>query len=211
MENKELTLYIDASWNSPWAFHALVALEEKRLPYRIVELDLDAKATRTPEFLKHSVTGKIPVLQYGSHWIAESLAISEYLAEKFPFPDHPRIFPADLGERARARQIMSFVRTDLYALREERPTQRMFGHHEHQPLSDAARRDADELVRVAELMLSGSDGTTLFTDWSIADADLVFCLQRLGLARHPLSGTIQRYIDANWARPSIAAFVEHPR
>ena len=31
-----LTLHVDAGWESPWAFHALVALEEKALPYQLV-------------------------------------------------------------------------------------------------------------------------------------------------------------------------------
>jgi hypothetical protein len=29
----DLTLYAESEWVSPWVFHAMVALEEKRLPY----------------------------------------------------------------------------------------------------------------------------------------------------------------------------------
>ena len=31
----DLTLYADQSWESPWAFHAIVALEELRVPYTL--------------------------------------------------------------------------------------------------------------------------------------------------------------------------------
>src|SRR6185295_11600093 len=131
-----------------WVFHAMVALEEKRLPYRLEVVPLPIPADRKPE-VQRAIIGKVPILVHGELWISESLAISEYLAEKFPWPDHPRLFPADLGQRARARQIMSFLRTSLFALREDRPTSTVFGRPLSKPLSDKGRADADELVRIA--------------------------------------------------------------
>ena len=35
MVEPELTLYAESSWMSPWVFHAMIALEEKNLPYKL--------------------------------------------------------------------------------------------------------------------------------------------------------------------------------
>src|SRR4051812_48104978 len=96
----ELTLHVERHFDSPWVFHAFVALREKGLPFgeRVVTLGAENKQ---PEYRDPALIGKVPVLVDGPLWISESLAISEYLAERYRFPDHPRLFPADLGERAR--------------------------------------------------------------------------------------------------------------
>src|SRR5262245_58167867 len=114
----ELTLFAESEWVSPWVFHALVAVEEKRLPYRLEVLPLPMPPDKKAKLVDRAIVGKVPVLVHDDVWITESLAISEYLAERFPTPQYPRIFPADLVERARARQVMSWLRTSLFALRE---------------------------------------------------------------------------------------------
>jgi glutathione S-transferase len=96
-----LVLYVDRPGVSPWAMHALVALEEKQLPYELVVVDLPMTEAQRAEVERHGALGKIPLLRHGAAGIGESLAISEYLAETFPAPVHPRIFPADLPPRTR--------------------------------------------------------------------------------------------------------------
>src|SRR5262249_20200655 len=105
----DLTLYAESSWLSPWLFHPLVALEEKQLPYRVEVVSLPLQGEIRAAIEDRALVAKVPVLVHGDVWITESLAISEYLAETFPAPDHPRLFPADLAKRARARQIMSML------------------------------------------------------------------------------------------------------
>src|SRR5215813_2871337 len=135
----ELTLFAESEWVSPWVFHAMVALEEKRLPYRLEVVSLPMPADKKKKLVDKAILGKVPVLVHDDVWITESLAISEYLAERFPAPSHPRIFPADLVERARARQLMSYLRTSLFALREERPTSTIFGRPTRTPLTGKAK------------------------------------------------------------------------
>src|SRR2546423_2524689 len=110
----DLTVYAESEWVSPWVFHVMVALEEKQLPYKLEVLELPMPAATKALLNDKAIIGKVPVLVHGDLWISESLAISEYLAETFPTPGHPRIFPADLGERARARQLMSMLRTSMF-------------------------------------------------------------------------------------------------
>jgi len=123
----DLTLYAESSWMSPWVFHAMVALEEKQLPYKLEVVSLPLAPTTKAALVARALIPKVPVLVHGTTWITESLAISEYLAETFPAPAHPRLFPADLAERARARQLMLYIRTNLFALRDARPTSTVFG------------------------------------------------------------------------------------
>jgi glutathione S-transferase len=203
-------LYVDAGWISPWACHALVALEEKRLPYTIETVVLPIPAAIRAELAARSLTGKVPVLVDGDVAIGESLAISEYLAETYPFPGHPRLFPADLVQRARAREVMSWLRTELFALRAERPTTTVFGAATTAPLSAAAQADADELVRIASRLIAPG-ATSLFADWCIADADLAIALQRLIRSRDPVPAHLVAYAEAQWQRPSLRAFVDRTR
>src|SRR5690242_2456028 len=160
----DLILYADASWMSPWVFHVMVALEELRVPYRLEALHLPIADERRDELRRHAVLGKVPCLRDGELWLTESSAISEYLAERFAPPQHPRILPQHRTERARARQIMSWLRTSLMALREDRPTSSVFSRPVQKPLSEKARGDAAELVRIAEHVIAPG-ATTLAAEW----------------------------------------------
>src|SRR5687768_13672571 len=101
----ELTLYIDDHWTSPYAFSCFVALREKELKFDVEEVSLPKKDHHKADYRERSLTGRVPVLRHQDFWLAESAAINEYLAETFPFPKHPRIYPENLQERARARQL----------------------------------------------------------------------------------------------------------
>lgn len=203
----QLILHGESTWVSPWVFHAMVALEEKGLPYALrlwpLPLPADAKAALAA---KNGV-GKVPILEHGAVAIGESLAIAEYLAETFPTPGHPRIFPADLGERARARQVMSFLRTGLFALREQRPTTSVFGAPVTAPLSAPAQAQADELVAAASHALG--DRTTIGSAWCIADADLALALMRLVKNGDAVPAHLRAAAEATWARPSVQVYLGH--
>lgn len=202
-----LVLYVDRPGVSPWVMHALVALEEKQLPYELVVVDLPMTDAQRAEVAGYGVVGKIPLLRHGDAAIGESLAISEYLAETFPTPGHPRIFPADLVQRARARQVMSWLRTGLMALREARPTTLVFGTADAPaaPLAGAALADADALRAAAGRWLG--ERATLADAWCIADVDLALALMRLVRGGDPLPAPLRAAAEATWARPSVQAYL----
>ena len=206
----ELSLYAESTWMSPWAFHAMVALEEKHLPYALRVVDMPMSADRKAELRGKAILGKVPILVHGALWISESLAISEYLAETFPAPAHPRLFPADLGERARARQVMSMLRTSLFALREQRPTSRVFGRvlDAAPRLTDKAAEDAAELVRVAAALIAPGK-TSLFDAWCIADADLALALMRMVANQDAMPQHLIDYARAQWGRDSVRRYLSH--
>lgn len=204
----DLTLYADQTWESPWAFHAMVALEELRVPYKLEPIQRPIAKDIGDRLRERALLGKVPCLVHGELWLTESSAISEYLAEAFPPPAHPRLVPADLVQRARARQVMSWLRTALMGLREDRPTSSVFMTPVTAPLSDKGRRDADEVVRVTEQLLVGAR-TTLFDDWCVADADLALMLMRLVANGDPVPERVRAYAQAQWERPSIRKYLAH--
>jgi len=205
-----ITLHAETLWISPYVFSSFVALREKRLAFDVVEVALSEGAQQQPEYRDRSITAKVPALQHGDFWLAESSAIAEYLDDVFPPPRHPRLLPEDLRARARARQIMAWLRSDLAALREERPTITMFYERATQPLSAAGAADAAKLLRVAGQLVPAT-GSYLFGAWSLADSELAFMLHRLILNDHAVPAPVAEYAASQWARPSVRAFVEHRR
>jgi glutathione S-transferase len=204
----ELSLYADKTWQSPWVFHVMVALEELKLKYKLEPVAMPIPADARAMLQQRAVLGKVPCLVHDKLWLTESVAISEYLAETFPPPQHPPIMPAEIVSRARARQVMSWLRTALMALREERPTTSVFQRPIAKPLSDAARADAAELVRVTEQLLP-ADRMTLFATWSMADADLALALMRLVANSDPVPQRVADYALAQWGRASIRKFLAY--
>lgn len=204
----QLMLLAESSWMSPWVFHAMIALEEKRLPYKLEILSLPLSSGTRIELQQRALLAHVPILIHGDTWISESLAISEYLSEAFPAPTYPRLLPADLADRARARQILSFLRTSLFALREARPTASVFGRPTPQPMPDKAKQEAAELERVALAMIP-DDRTAMFGSWCIADADLALALMRLIANQDPLDRRLVDYALAQFDRDSVRRFVAH--
>lgn len=155
-----------------------------------------------------SLTGKIPSLIHGDFALAESSAIIEYLEEVFPPPAFPSVFPAGVQQRARARQLQAWIRSDLLALRQDRPTTVMFGQPTDASLSEAGRTDAKKLIRVADSLI-GDDAGNLFGAWSIVDTELAVTLNRLVANGDPIPEKLSRFVQTQWARPSVQAWVRH--
>src|SRR6185312_7320037 len=104
------------------------------------------------------------------------------------------VLPADLRERARARMVLHWVRSDLMPIREERPTHTMFYERTNRPLSPAGQRAAARLVEIAGRLVPEAR-TSLFSSWCIADSDLAFMLQRLNLNGYPLPARLREFVD----------------
>ena len=203
-----LTLYVDGFWISPYALSAFVALEEKGLAYTVKEVKLNKQEHHQSEYRAH--TGRVPALQHGDYWLAESSAICEYLAEAFPFPKHPRLFPEDLRQRGICREVQAFVRSDLMPIREERSTDTLWYEHTKKPLSDAGKAAADRLYKIADRLIPEGK-TTLFDAWCIADTDLAMMLQRLNVNGDPMPPRLKAYAEAQWKRPSVAKWNDRKR
>jgi len=204
----QLTLYIEGYFTNVWDASCIVALTEKQLEFTTSRALL-REGQGVPQMLRaKAAIGRIPALQHGDLWLTESLAIVEYLEDAFPPPTHPRLLPAEPRRRARARQVMAWLRSDLWALRTARPWElSVYPTIELAPLSDDARREADELVELVDwLHLHGE-----LDAWNLAHADLAFALMRLARSGYPITPACQRLLDLNLARPSLRGYIEHAR
>ncbi|CAM3500143.1 glutathione transferase [Bordetella flabilis] len=197
-----LTLYVDAQFLSPYAMSVYVALVEKGLDFEVRLVDLEQGDQRTAPYLCRSPIGKVPVLAHLDFYLSESSAIAEYLEQAFPPPAYAALYPADLRPRAQARQTQAWLRSDLAALRSERPTDVVFDGRQPPPLSDAAQADAARLIRVATALLSHG-GEHLFGAWSLADTDLALMLNRLIQPGDEVPEPLRAYAAAQWEHPGI--------
>jgi glutathione S-transferase len=205
-----LTLYIDSFSISPYAFSAYVALEEKGVPYVWKTVSLADGAHKRPDYLGPSMTGRVPAIDHDGFWLAESAAIVDYLDDAFPAPQYKRALPQDIRDRARARMVLHWIRSDLMPIREERPTHTMFYARADKPLSAAGETAVRRLYDTASRLLP--DGaTSLFGAWCQADSDLAFMLHRLILNGHDMPKKLRAFAEAQWARPSVQKWVAHDR
>lgn len=210
MSAGQFLLYVDARHVSPYAMSAYVALTEKGVPFELRHIDLRAAAQRAPDYARDSLTCRVPMLGHGDFHLSESSAIAEYLDELLPAPGYRALYPGSLIERARARQIQAWLRSDLSGLREARPTTAVFGAPLASPLPATAADDGARLCALVESLLPAG-ATQLFSDWSLADTDLALMLQRLLTSGDAVPARVAAYAHAQWQRPSVQAWLALPR
>jgi glutathione S-transferase len=142
--------------------------------------------------------------------LSESSAISEYLDETFTAPDYKPVLPKNIKDRARARQLQAWLRSDLLVLRRERPADLIYFGKKEQPLSDEAKAAVDRLFRVADTLLDGGSGD-LFGNWSIADTDLALMLNRLVANGDNVPANLAEYVRKQWERRSVQRWAKQDR
>lgn len=107
-------LEIYGYWRSNAMYRLRVALNLKGLAYREIPVNLDAGEQHAPEFLARNPMAAVPALMDGDlPPLTQSLALLEYLEERFPAPP---ILPADPRGRARVRALAATVAADTHPL-----------------------------------------------------------------------------------------------
>ena len=208
MGTAKLKLYLGADYVSAFAMSAFVALKEKQLSFDLVTLDLKSRENYLDSYRNLSLTCKIPVLVHEGFALSESSAIAEYLEELAPASK--RIYPQDIKQRARARQLQAWLRSDLLVVRKERPFDLVYFGKKDTPLSDEARAATDRLFHVADRLLE-EGAEHLFGDWSIADTDLAIMLNRLVANGDPVPARLAAYVRRQWDRDSVRAWMDIER
>lgn len=200
-----IILYTNRECSSPYVLSVYATLVEKGLPFELKSIDLGTQENLEPEYQRISLTSRVPTLLHGEFSLSESSAIVEYLEDAFALPDFPSVYPRDLQERARARQIQAWVRSDLGVLREERQTTVIYGERNPQPLSAAGQLAAGKLLSVADTLID-AQGNNLFGSWSIADVDFSVMLNRLCANGDPVPEKIRKYVDRQSDRPCVKSW-----
>jgi glutathione S-transferase len=198
-------LYVDSLFTSPYALSAFVALTEKRVPFSVKTVDLDAGEQKQGSYAARALTARVPALVEGDFVLTESSAITEYLEETFASSEYIALYPKDKRQRARARQVQAWLRSDLGALRVERDTETVFFGKACAPLTPAGQAAAAKLIHVAGQLVQGEN---LFGDWCLADVDLAMMLQRLIANGDQMPQKLRDYAAGQWRRPSVRQWLE---
>lgn len=202
-----MRLYVDHLYTSPYAMSVFVTLREKGLAFDTVTLDLDAAQQHAADFARLSLTQRVPTLLEGDFALSESSAITEYLEQAYP---EVPVYPADPKQRARARQVQAWLRSDLLPIRQERSTMVVFYGQKMPALSPVAQAAATKLISAAQALLAGNP-PYLFGEWCIADVDLAVMLNRLILNGDSVPAELVAYARRQWQRPSVQAWVQQQR
>jgi glutathione S-transferase len=187
-----------SSWSlRPWVYMRQqgIAFEERRVP--LFQGDYHA------ELLRYSPAARVPVLVDGPVTVWDSIAILEYLAEKFPGKPG---WPADAAARARARAVSAEMHSGFTAMREHLS----MNVRRRYPARAWPAEVAADLERVAAIW-GEAEGPFLFGAFGIADAMYAPVAWRVLTYAVPLAGKARAYCDALLALPAMRAWEAEAR
>jgi glutathione S-transferase len=97
---------------SPFSWRVWLALEAKNIPYELKVLSFQNEETKKPEFRAINPRGQVPTVVDGDFAIWESLAILEYLDERFT--TGVKLYPGDAASRGRVRRLVMEIEDYVY-------------------------------------------------------------------------------------------------
>ena len=207
-----MKLYIGNRNYSSWSMRPGVLLAQAGIEHETVLIRFDAFSAES-QFKRGvaavSPAGRVPVLVDGGLAVWDTLAIAEYVAEKFPAK---HLWPADAAARARARSVCAEMHSGFNALRSACPMNIEAALPETGALvwrdNAGVRADVARIVEMWTGLLSASGGPLLFGAFSIADAFYAPVCMRLTTYALPVPPAVRAYIERVRALPGVAAWVE---
>lgn len=198
-----LHLIIGDKLLSSWSLRAALALELTGAPYTEELIKLGKPDTRE-RLLKHSPTGKVPLLTTARGTIADSLAIAEYLAEQFP---SEQLWPSDIAARAQARSACAQMHSGFFAMRNHMP----FNLSHDAPLNPVppeVKVDVERMLALwAECRAAATEaGPFLFGRVSLADAFFAPIAVRLRTYQVKLPTEDEAYVETVYQWPAFKAW-----
>jgi glutathione S-transferase len=196
-------LYIGNKLYSSWSLRPWMLMTTIGVPFTEEVIPLRHGDT-SDRILKHSPSGKVPCLVDGDIKIWESLAICEYLHDKFP---DRGVWPKDIKARAHARAVASEMHAGFQALRNACPMN--LGKTFKTPAMTA---DVQANVKRIEALWAdarvnfGQGGAFLYGAFCAADAMYAPIVTRLATYQIPVSAETRRYMDTVQAHPAFVAW-----
>jgi glutathione S-transferase len=201
-----LTLVIGNKNYSSWSMRPWVALKGAGIPFNEVLIPLYTGDADKKRILGFTQSGKVPALIDGDITVWDSLAIIEYLAEKFP---DAGLWPKDVTARAHARSVSAEMHSGFVALRTE------CGMNIHRPvqartLSDDAQAN---ITRIQQIWIEcreryGRQGPYLFGAFSGADAMFAPVVHRFRIYAIEVRPPVRAYMETMLANPAFAEWTD---
>jgi glutathione S-transferase len=206
----ELKLIIGNKNYSSWSLRPWIAMKVAGIAFEEEVISLSATDFKA-RVGKVSGTGKVPALVDGDVRVWESLAILEYLAEKYP---RARLWPSDPAPRALARAIAAEMHAGFSPLRRHLPMN-MWRPVMPRQLTPEVKAN---VRRIEEIWIDcrtryGTGGPFLFGPFGAADAMYAPVVARLHTYAVEVAEAARAYMDAVMALPAwgewrAAALVE---
>jgi glutathione S-transferase len=191
---------------SSWSMRPWLALKACNIAFDEVSVPLYTGDADKRRILKFSRAGKVPVLVDGDVTIWDSLAIIEYIAERFP---EARLWPDDRARRAHARSVSAEMHSGFAALRNE------CGMNLHRPVG-AKALSADARADIARIQESwaecreryGKLGPYLFGAFSGADAMYAPVVHRFRTYAIEVTPAVRDYMETMMALPAFREWTQ---
>ena len=206
-----LKLVIGNKNYSSWSLRAWLLLTEAGIPFEEIRLSLFT-AEFAREIARYTPAGRVPVLIDGDaspegFAIWDTLAIAEYVAERFP---EKGLWPDDPADRARARSICAEMHAGFSRLRQAMPMN-IAADLAGYGWSVGVQDDIDRLVAMWRELLDRHHGPLLFGRFTIADALFAPVVSRLKTYAVALPDDIVTYRDAVLALQGMRAWASAAR
>lgn len=203
-KQEPLTLVIANKNYSSWSLRAWLMLKQVGVAFEEILVPLRQPDTQA-KILRYSPSGKAPCLVHGPITVWESLAIGEYLAERFPAS---ALWPAETAARAFARAIANEMHGGFIPLRRAMP----MNIRVSLPGYGMAAGVQDEIDRIAAIWRDcrerfGAGGDMLFGKFTIADAMFAPVALRFQSYGVVLDRTARAYADALLAWPDMTDWI----
>ena len=187
---------------STWSLRPWLVLQHFGIPFEDEVLQLQGAGFRDV-LAQRSPSGRVPVLEDGDLVVVETIAIIEYLADKFP---DKAIWPAEIGQRALARGASAEMHAGFAALRSHAPMNLRASHAGKVDI-DAVARDLHRLETLWGGLLQKSGGPFLFGDFTAADAMFAPVATRIRTYALPVSDVASEYVEAIYALPAFQTWL----
>ncbi len=191
---------------SSWSFRPWLALKVSGIAFDETVISLEAKDFKA-RVTALSGAGRVPVLLDGDVRIWESLAILEYLAEKFPAAG---LWPTDVGARAHARAIASEMHAGFLPLRRHLPMN-VARPVKARALDDGAAGDVARIDAIWSECRAKFGGPFLFGPFGAADAMYGPVIWRFHSYAVGVSAAARDYMRAVMDLPAWAEWREAAR
>lgn len=203
-----LRLIIGNKNYSSWSLRPWIALKAAGIPFDETVISLDAPDFKT-QILAQSGAGKVPVLLDGDVRVWESLAILEYVADKFP---QAGLWPAPRHARAHARAVAAEMHAGFVSLRRHLPMN-VRRPVKPRPLDDGPKADVARIETIWNECRAqfGSGGPFLYGGFGAADAMYAPVVWRFHTYAVAVSAPTQAYIDAVLALPASREWLDAAR
>lgn len=192
---------------SSWSLRAWLYLRESGIEFELTRIPLFTKADWRGEIAKYSPAGRVPVLVDGDVTVWDSLAIFEYLRERY---DSAVGWPADPVARARAWSVAAEMHSGFIALRDELPQN--LRARRTRALADLSLTCRDQIRRIESIWTAaraefGADGPWLFGPFSTADVMFAPVALRFVTYSIPLAARARWFVDQVREMASVAEWV----